>query len=462
MLYPKTLGTTMARTTKHKEGKATVKLIYRTAKTLADGSHPFWLRITKDRKTTYVATGFSLHPKYWNDNYSSYRDAIRKSYAEPFRENLINELAKWETKFKSSADELVASDEIGHTSKDVADQVAQQRAKVRRVSLLEYIDEQCIAMKRAGQNGNADIYKELYRLLTRFITDDYGVKDLSFDKVTVKFCNALETHLRERGNADNTIHQRFRVLRAVINKAIAEEVTKPDTYPFARNAAEKHKFQLGKFSTKTKKRAISRDDVRKVEAYQVPTLQLGLYASLRKTTEHLQLAKDVFLFSFYVGGINFIDLAALKWQDIGIDEDGNYRVNYVRQKTGGRFSIRLALPSLSIINAYRPYTDNGPDSYVFPILKKGQHTTASKIKNRCHKVLGEVNTNLKTIASAVGITIPLTTYVARHSFASALKRAGIATGIISEAMGHATESVTQTYLTSFASETVDSAYDALL
>ncbi|WP_245878024.1 site-specific integrase [Spirosoma fluviale] len=452
----------MERTTKHKEGKATVKIVYYKHKTLSDGSHPFVVRITKDRKNRWVSTGKSLQPKFWNDKYDSYETAIRRSYLEPFREELITELAKWEKKFKKSAEELVAADEVGHTSKDVAAQVAQQRAKVRRVPLLEYIEEQHTAMKRAGQNGNADIYKELQRLLSRFIDEEYGVKDLSFDKVTVKFCNALETHLRERGNADNTMHQRFRVLRAVLNKAIAEEVTKPDTYPFARNAAEKHKFQLGKFSTKTSKRAISRDDVRKVEAYQVPTVQPGLYASLRKSTEHLQLAKDVFLFSFYVGGINFIDLAALRWRDIAKDADGKYRVNYVRQKTGGRFSIRLAPPSLSIINYYRPFTENGPDSYVFPILKKGQHITASQIKNRCHKVLGEVNTDLKTIASAVGITIPLTTYVARHSFASALKRGGIATAVISEAMGHTTESVTQTYLSSFSSETVDSAYDALL
>ena len=452
----------MARATEHKEGKATVRLIYRTVKTLADGSHPFWVRITKGRESKYISTGLSLHPKYWNDKHTGYKEAIRKSYPEPYREELINRLIEWETKYSTSAKILATADEVGHTAKDVVEQVSQQRASVRRVPLLAYIAELRTAMKRAGQNGNADIYRELQTVLTRFLSDEYKLTDLSFDKVTVKFCNALETHLRERGNAENTIHQRFRVLRAVINKAIAEEVTKPDNYPFARNAAEKHKFQLGRFSTKTSKRAISRDDVRKVEAYEMPAEQTGLYASLRKTTEHLQLAKDVFLFSFYVGGINFIDLAALQWRNISTDTAGNYRVNYIRQKTGGQFSIRLAVPALAIIERYRVFTGNGPMAYVFPILDKDKHTSAIQIKNRCHKVLGEVNTNLKTIADAVGIMVPLTTYVARHSFASALKRAGIATALISEAMGHSTEAVTQTYLTSFESETLDSAFDALL
>ncbi|GAB4023667.1 site-specific integrase [Spirosoma migulaei] len=446
----------MGKTTDHKEGKATVKAVYYTSKVMADGSHPFMVRITKDRKLKYLATGLTLHPKYWNPQ----KKEIRKSYPEPYREDLITKLQKWERKYSNAANTLADADAI-HDANDVAIKAIEGRKQTRSITLLEYIEGLCESMKRAGQNGNADIYKELYALLSRFFDEEYGVKDLSFEKITVKLCNALETHLRERGNADNTIHQRFRVLRAVLNKAIAEEVTQPERYPFARNAAEKHKFQLGKFSTKTRKRAISREDIRKIEAYKVVAKQ-GPYASLRKTTEHLQLAKDVFLFSFYVGGINFIDLATLKWRDIGLDTAGNYRVNYMRQKTGGRFSIRLASPALSIINAYRAFTETGPNDYVFPILSTSRHITASQIKNRCHKVLGEVNTNLKTIADAVGITIPLTTYVARHSFASALKRAGIATGVISEAMGHTTESVTQTYLTSFESETVDSAYDALL
>ncbi|CCH01385.1 integrase [Fibrella aestuarina BUZ 2] len=452
----------MARTTEHKEGKASVKVIYRTVKLLSDGSHPFWVRIIKDRKTKYIATGISLNSKYWNDKHTNFREAIRKSYPEPYREDLIRQLTDWEDKYKASATELVNADEVGYTAKDVAEQVAQKRATVRKVSLLAYIDEVCLAMKRAGQHGNADIYKELKAIVARFLKEEYSTADIAFDKVSVKFCNSLETHLRERGNSDNTIHQRFRVLRAIVNKAIAEEVTKPEHYPFARNAAEKHKFQLGKFNTKTSKRAISRDDVRKVESYQVPAIEPGLYASLRKTSEHLQLAKDVFLFSFYLGGINFVDLAALKWRNINKDISGNYRVDYVRQKTGGRFSVRLNAPTQAILDAYRPITENGSESYAFPILNNTRHTTPSQIKNRCHKVLGEVNTNLKTIAEAVGITVTLTTYVARHSFASAMKQAGIATSIISEAMGHTTEAVTQTYLTSFASETVDSAYDALL
>ena len=174
------------------------------------------------------------------------------------------------------------------------------------------------------------------------------------------------------------------------------------------------------------------------------------------------MAKSVFLFSFYCGGINFVDLAQLRWRNISTDSEGNQRLTYVRQKTGGKFSVRLLAPAAQLIDQYRPDTHNGPDSYVFPILNTKQHPTQKQVDNRLHKVLGQVNKDLKLIGERAGIDTPLTTYVARHSFATVLRQAGQATAVISQAMGHKTEAVTAIYLDSFASQTVDSAYDALL
>lgn len=76
--------------------------------------------------------------------------------------------------------------------------------------------------------------------------------------------------------------------------------------------------------------------------------------------------------------------------------------------------------------------------------------------------MGYVNQDLKTIGAAVGIQTPLTTYVARHSFATALKRSGVATAVISEAMGHSDERTTQIYLSEFETDLVDAAYETLL
>lgn len=453
----------MARTTEHKEGKATVKVIYRTAKTLADGSHPFWLRITKDRKSTFIATGLSLPPKHWNEKYTGYKEAIRKSYPEPYRNDLIKKLQDWEQKYSNAADTLASGDEI-HDAKAVASKAIEDRKQARRVTLLAYINELVTGMVAARQKGNSIIYRDLKNQLADFIQDQYHKEDIPFSDVTVRFCNQLETFFRERGNSDTTLSNRYRTLRAVWNKAIAEGVAKPEHYPFARNVAEKHKFSIGKFDTSTQKRAISRDEVRKVENF-IPTgTYSGPHFSLRNAVEveRLTLAKSVFLFSFYVGGINFVDLAKLRWNNINIDAEGFARLTYVRQKTGGKFSVRLLAPAIALIDQYRPDTKTDSDSYVFPILNISQHQTATQVHNRIHKVSAMVNADLKKIGERTEISTPLTTYVARHSFATALRQKGTATAVISQMMGHKTEAVTAIYLDSFASETVDSAYDALL
>ena len=206
---------------------------------------------------------------------------------------------------------------------------------------------------------------------------------------------------------------------------------------------------MGKFDVTTAKRAISREELRQLEA-------------LELTKERQQLAKDVFLFSYYCGGINFVDLGQLRWKDLtGTDETGQ-RLTYVRQKTGGKFSMKLLAPAAAIVARHRPFTYAGPESYVFPILDTTKHQTAQQVKNRLHKVLGQTNEALKLLGQLAGIATPLTTYVARHSFATTLKLSGAATGQISQAMGHKSEAVTAVYLDSFASEVMDNLFDGLL
>ena len=90
------------------------------------------------------------------------------------------------------------------------------------------------------------------------------------------------------------------------------------------------------------------------------------------------------------------------------------------------------------------------------------HKTEQQRFNRIHKVIVNVNNRLKNIGKELEIPITLTTYVARHSHATVLKKAGIATSIISEALGHSSERVTQTYLDSFGNEQMDEAMKSLL
>lgn len=456
----------MGKTTEHKEGKATVKVVYYTSNTLADGSHPFFLRITKDRKRKYISTGLALHPKYWNAG----KKEVRKSYPEPGRERLLRQLTEWEVKYSGAATALAEADEQ-HDAPAVAAKAIEDRKAARRVKLLAYCDELSTGYLKTGQTGNATVYRDLRNQLAKFVATEANAPappagrgqaqawaiwlssyDVPLDRVNVTFCHEWEKKLRASGIKEITLSLRFRTLRSVLNQAIAAGLMKASNYPFARTVAEKHKLQVGKFDVSTAKRAISRDELRHLE-------------SLEPSTERQRLAKDVFLFSFYGGGINFVDLAQLRWRDLSIetlDTKNFQRLNYMRQKTGGKFSIRLLPPAAAVIAAYRYHTYATPFSYIFPILDLSKHVSQAQIKNRLHKVLGQVNKDLKILGELAQISIPLTTYVARHSFATTLKQAGTQTSIISQAMGHKSEAVTAVYLDSFGSEIVDTAYDNLL
>lgn len=433
------------KTTDHKEGKATVKVVYFTSKTLADGAHPFVVRVTKNRKQVYRYTGLSLLPKYWNAD----KKEIRRSYPEPDREKLINALKEWEAKYSAAAGTLAEADEQ-HDAETVFAKAIEGRKATRRVLLLAYIEELAQGMVLAKQLKNAIVYRDLASQLRKFIKAEYELADVPFERISVAFCQEWENALRATGAADTTISNRYRTLRAVLNKAIAAGVAKPEHYPFARTVAEKHKFSVGKFDVSTAKRALPRDAVERIEDFE-------------PTTDRQRLAKEVFLFSFYVGGINFVDLAQLRWQDVNFDTNGQpERVHYVRQKTGGKFAFRLLEPAAAILMTYEPLTRAAPKSYVFPILDPVRHVSPIQIENRLHKVLGMVNKDLKVLAEQVGISTPLTTYVARHSFATALHQDSDNIGMVSQAMGHKTAAVTATYLDSFASAQIDLALEGLL
>ncbi len=154
----------------------------------------------------------------------------------------------------------------------------------------------------------------------------------------------------------------------------------------------------------------------------------------------LAFARDIFLFSYYTAGINFKDIATLRWLDM---ENG--RIYYQRHKTSKEMSCHLIPEALRIMERYgSPFYDD--EDYIFPILDRQVHVTEQQIYNRVHKVLGHINSNLKRLSEMLGLKTPLTTYVARHTYATVLKRSGVNIAIISESLGHSDLATTQIYL----------------
>ena len=135
----------------------------------------------------------------------------------------------------------------------------------------------------------------------------------------------------------------------------------------------------------------------------------------------------------------------------------NDRLIYVRQKTKKRIILPLSIQAKEIIDKY---TDSAR-KYLFPVLDN-KSRTVTQVKDRIYDVLANINHHLNEIGKSLGIELKITTYVARHSYATVLKRAGVSTAIISESLGHSSERVTQIYLDCFDNEQVDNAMKNLL
>ena len=172
------------------------------------------------------------------------------------------------------------------------------------------------------------------------------------------------------------------------------------------------------------------------------------------TTETIQattlrtFTRDVFTFAYLCGGISFVDMANLT-----LDNIYKERIRYIRQKTHGEINLKLCDQAKEIIEKYISYREKA--TYLFPILDARLHKTPMQKKNRVRKVLARINKELKVLASELEIKTDVTTYVARHSFASILKNTGVNIALISQALGHQDIKTTEIYLSKFDDKQMD-------
>ncbi|MEB0260506.1 site-specific integrase [Mucilaginibacter sp. 10I4] len=403
----------------------TIAVILFKSKTLANGEHPLMLRVTKNRVRKYIAVGLSCNEKDWDEK----KNLVKKSHPD---KDIMNSIISKALK-PYSAKVLEFKNEEKDFTPDVL--ISEAKNPVKKTTVFDFFDLKIKRLKESKQIGNAKVYNDTQNQIKTF----NGEKDFTFSQLDYNFLLKFESHLKSKGLTDNAISVRFRTIRALFNAAIAERYAKQELYPF-------NQFKISeRFSTKTQKRAITKEDIKKVEAL---TLIEGSVAFE---------AQQYFLFSYYGQGINFVDMANLKWNNIIND-----RIFYKRAKTGGELSFKLNHLALAIINYWKPLTKTERESYIFPILNTNIHITPTQKYNRVHKVLTRVNKDLKEIGKDAEIDTPLTSYVARHTFATVLKRSGVSTAIISESMGHQTEAITQTYLKSFENSIIDEAMVNLL
>ncbi len=389
-----------------------IKVKFRPS-TIAEHDGTVYYQIIHSRKCCQINSGITMSANSWEGLPSISIEMIRHDVL------WLNSIAKrWE------------ADGLCFSAIDLAREFRQLRYK-SQLSL--YIKSQIKQLSTDGRQRTAETYAAAMRSFREFLATSRPIRhdniecDIQIGHITPGLIDKYQYWLRKRGVTLNTMSFYNRILRAIYNRAV-EEFGIENSAPFKRAYTG---------IAKTRKRALPISVVRDLN-------RLDL-----SNTPHLDYARDMFMLSFYLRGMSFIDMAFLKKTDLR----NNY-ISYRRRKTGKPLLIYWTHEMQAIVDKY----PKNPTEYLLPII-----TCSNSNDRRTYiKFTAKINRQLKAIALRIGLTFPLTMYVARHSWASAAKMNGIPISIISEGLGHNSESTTQIYLASLDTSVVDKANDIII
>jgi len=403
---------------------STTTKIIRSSYPKSDKTYSVDIRITHNRSSTFIPTNIFVGENELDQGSGELkRSCKRYESIQRVNDYLLNKRRD----VNSFIRELLDSGQINTMTASQIKRAYLNQDK-NEVSFNEFSKKLIQNLKKVNKLGNASVYQQALNFIENNSTGDIHFKDINYSLLR----RLEEVHL-EAGYGYNSLSVKMRTIRSIYNKAINEDVAKREWYPF-----NKYKIK----QTKTQKRAISKDDILKIENYE------PIFGSQEFH------ARNYFMFSFYMIGMNFSDIAHLKYSNIK-----NNRLEYYRKKTGRFYSLELYDKPLAVIDIYRKNNfifspEKTKDSYVFPIIiRKEPELVRADIYNG----LRLLNKYIRRIAIELEIDAHLTSYVARHSWASIGKALNIPLAVISDGLGHEDLSTTQVYLDELDKSTIDQA-----
>lgn len=396
---------------------ASIKVKFRPS-TVTDREGTIYYQVIHERKVRQLLTSYHVFPSEWDEKRSmvtTSQKSERKSFIQSIRERI-----RWDVERLVKIDRKLDSNGLAYTADDVIDEFNRYS---HEYSLFNFMEGIIAKLKQNGKIRTAETYKATLNSFKKFRQDE----DIMLDCLNSEVMEAYEAWHHNRGVTPNTISFYTRILRAVYNRAVENEVIE-NRSPF------RHVYTG---IDKTVKRALPLEVIKKIKG-----MDLSLNAAL-------DFARDMFMMSFYLRGMSFIDMAYLKMSDL----KSGY-ITYRRRKTGQQLTIEWTNDMQLVLDKY---PENESD-YLLPIIK------TVDINERCtYRNVGyNINRSLKQISQMLNLNFRLTMYVARHSWASAAKAKGVPLGVISEGMGHDSEATTQIYLASLDTSAVDRANAMIL
>jgi len=388
---------------------ATIKLKFRPS-TVEGKEGVLFFQVIRNRKARSIRTGYRLLPREWDER--SERILLppgeRCGRLAELQRRVDLDLAR----LQRTAD-MLERQNGGYTHEELVSAFRISETE----SFFGFMHGTIARLRDQGRIRTGETYDTALRSFARFRRG----RDLRPGELNSEMMAAYEAWLRATGLCKNTSSFYMRILRAAYNRAV-EKGLAWQTHPF------RHVYTG---VDKTVKRALSLEELRCIRNLELTSMP------------SYDFARDMFLFSFYTRGMAFVDMTYLKRSDLkaGI-------LTYRRQKTGQTLSIRWEPCMQEIVDRY----PNPRAEYLLPIIRthadeRHQYKNMGHQINRCLKVLGDRS----------GFSVPLTLYVARHTWASIARSRNIPLAVISESMGHDSEATTRIYLASLDTAVVDRA-----
>lgn len=302
-------------------------------------------------------------------------------------------------------------------------EILTEPATTESCSLVKFAEKVVVQLGERKEHRLTETYSCAMRSFMRFRKG----KDIKLTDITRKVIDDYECYLKQEGLTLNSISFYMRILRAIFNRAVREGLVQ-DCRPFS-NVFTK--------MTKTAKRAVPIEVIQKLAT-----------AQIKNKTE--QLARDLFLFSFYTRGMSFVDIAFLKKSDIH-----NGYLIYKRKKTGQELKVAWRPQMQAIVDKHPSYDGE----HLLGVLDM---QLPKNLRDQYHYKQCHINEALKRLSNRLELGIHLTMYVARHSWATIAKEQNVPISVISDSMGHNSEKTTRIYLKSVDADVIDRSNDLLI
>lgn len=388
-------------------------------------SYPIKIRITYQRRSRYFTTKKYATEIEWQNlknTKSKKMLEIRKDIEIRYEiiKNAVRDLIfKNEFSFKNLKQSLSASPNKKETSDNSID------SQNRTETLDDFINAKIKSLHENQQIGTMSIYKWTLVAINKLMG-----KNILLTDITVEWLQSFERKALKNNNSYTTIGMYLRNVRYILGVGKKQGIITENQYPFGR---DKYIIPV----SESRKIALSIDDIKAIIECK----------DLSPATERY---RDLWLFSYYMSGANFADILRLKYSNI---LDGE--ISYYRQKTYNNSRIKKPIqvfitPEMKVIIQKWGNTNKSSENYIFPHLK-GDETTEEE-KTRILTFIGNCNKNMKIIAKKLKINKSISTYTARHTYASVLKLRGANIAYISESLGHKDLKTTEHYLASFGKE----------